>query len=358
VMYPFVNEKYGHAQFGWGGGMEHQTMSFVGGFGNSLLAHECAHQWFGDMISCKGWDEIWLNEGFATYFAAIYDEKYYPERFELWKSAAVNNITSAAEGTVHCNDTTSVQRIFDGRLSYRKGAYLLHMLRFTLGDSVFFSGLKSYCADTSIRYSYATTEDLKRNMEAISGKDLTRFFYEWYSSDGYPQFRIEWENNNSEVVFSLTQSSTSGTVPYFQTKVPVQFIGVSTDTIIVIDPVFNGQTFSINLPFTVIQIAIDPRHEIISANNQVFQKSAISGEAIEVYPVPFNDMLFVNSTRADNRILSLRFYSVTGKLLFEREGISEQTSVISFQELASGNYLLEVLTGEGTLRKKVSVSRR
>ena len=74
-LYPFINEKYGHAQFGWGGGMEHQTVSSMGGFSNGLMAHELAHQWYGDMITCADWHHIWLNEGFATYLEAVYIEE-------------------------------------------------------------------------------------------------------------------------------------------------------------------------------------------------------------------------------------------------------------------------------------------
>jgi len=76
-----MNERYGHVHFGWGGGMEHQTVSFVGSFDYELLAHELLHQWYGDAVTCGSWHDIWLNEGFATYFTALSQEKFFPQVF-------------------------------------------------------------------------------------------------------------------------------------------------------------------------------------------------------------------------------------------------------------------------------------
>ncbi|WP_167610582.1 M1 family metallopeptidase [Maribellus sediminis] len=148
--YPFADEKYGHAQFGWGGGMEHQTMSFMGAFNLRLIAHELAHQWFGDYITLGTWQDIWLNEGFATYLHALAYENLAPEEWPIWKQSSVTSITSNTGGSVFVDDTTSVSRIFNYRLSYQKGGYLLHMLRWVLGDEDFFKGLRSYFSDPEI----------------------------------------------------------------------------------------------------------------------------------------------------------------------------------------------------------------
>ena len=98
VSYPFSKEKYGHAQFGWGGGMEHQTMSFVGSFGYELIAHELVHQWFGDKITCSSWRDIWLHEGFATFFAGAAIERFKPEEYYAWKYSALQSIISKPNG--------------------------------------------------------------------------------------------------------------------------------------------------------------------------------------------------------------------------------------------------------------------
>jgi aminopeptidase N len=138
ITYPFFKEKYGHCQFGWGGGMEHQTMTYLVSFDYSLMAHECAHQWFGDMVTCGSWEDIWLNEGFATYWQGMTVEHYDPSNWMGWKQSQRDYIISQPDGSVLCTDTTDVGRIFDGRLTYSKGAYLLHMLRWTVGDAAFF----------------------------------------------------------------------------------------------------------------------------------------------------------------------------------------------------------------------------
>src|SRR4051812_9397208 len=116
--YPFMKEKYGHAQFSWGGGMEHQTSTFIVNIGESLIAHELGHQWFGDKVTCGSWKDVWLNEGFATFLASLYMEKKYPSSAINNRQSDINTITSQPGGSVLVDDTTNVNRIFDDRLSY------------------------------------------------------------------------------------------------------------------------------------------------------------------------------------------------------------------------------------------------
>ena len=153
----------------WGGGMEHTTMSFMGSWSRGLIAHELAHQWFGNKITCGSWEDIWLNEGFATYLdGLVYENFDGQDVFSQWRKAVVNSVTSSPSGSTFVTDTTSVSRIFNSRLSYRKGAMILHMLRYKIGDDNFFQGVKNYLADPTLAYSYAKTEDLQRHLEATS----------------------------------------------------------------------------------------------------------------------------------------------------------------------------------------------
>jgi aminopeptidase N len=137
-----ANEKYGHAQFGWGGGMEHTTVSFMGGFTRGLIAHEMAHQWFGDKVTCGSWKDIWLNEGFATYLASLVIENFDGETaFITDKNSMINNITSQSwrSSLLDRFRSNKCKRIFSQAVeSYNKGAMVLNMLRLKLGDATFF----------------------------------------------------------------------------------------------------------------------------------------------------------------------------------------------------------------------------
>ena len=188
-IYPFAKEKYGHAQFGWGGGMEHQTMSSMGSFSSGLQAHELAHQWFGDMVTCASWEDIWLNEGFATYLTALTYEFLSPtsSAWMSWKTSTINSVTKEPGGSTWVEDTTNISRIFNYRLSYQKGALLLHMLRWKLGDNDFFQGARNYLQDPDLAYGYATTSDLQRHLEEVSGLDLSVFFCRLVLWPGIPQ---------------------------------------------------------------------------------------------------------------------------------------------------------------------------
>jgi len=161
--YPFAAEKYGNAQFGFGGGMEHTTVSFMGSFGRNLVAHELAHQWFGNKVTCGTWKDIWLNEGFATYLSGLVVDHFDgPGAFVNWRASLIANICSLPGGALYLTDAeaTNVNRIFSSRLSYNKGAMVVSMLRWKLGDDVFFSAMNQYLNAPGLAFGYAVTQDL------------------------------------------------------------------------------------------------------------------------------------------------------------------------------------------------------
>jgi hypothetical protein len=188
--YGFTDEKYGEAQFQFSGGMEHQTNTCIGGGGTtseSVVAHELFHQWFGDLVTCYDFHHIWLNEGFATYGEALWQE-------QIGGTAAyfadINGDRYLGTGTVYVPDATDENRVFDSNLSYAKGGMVLHMLRHILGDATFFAGLQQY--RTTWGYQSATTENFRDVMESVSGMNLHNFFQEWIYGDFHPHYSFSW----------------------------------------------------------------------------------------------------------------------------------------------------------------------
>lgn len=273
-LYPFQNEKYGHAQFNKGGGMEHQTMTFVNTFGYELLAHELAHHWFGDKVTCGSWEDIWLNEGFATYLSGLCYERLQPHLWYNFKSIRISAATSLPDGSVRVDDTTSVARVFSGRLSYSKGAMVLHMLRWVCGDSAFFAGVRNYVNDPALAYGYARTPDLQAHLEAASGRDLDGFFADWYYGQGFPTYDIAWSKNPvNEVTITVRQAPSHPSVPFFDLPLPVKLTDGTRDTLLVLNHLSNGQVFTAALDFNPTELVFDPDLWIVSRDNFVQEVS-------------------------------------------------------------------------------------
>jgi aminopeptidase N len=218
--YPFIDEKYAIYQFPFGGGMEHQTATGQGGnhaFDETLTAHEAAHQWWGDMVTCATWNDIWLNEGFATYSAALWYEHRSGTRIPEALHDYMNDVRpTALAGTVYVYDISDPSRIFSGNYSYRKGAWVLHMLRGVVGYENFLKILDLY--RERYEYSSADTEDFREVAEEVWGNDLGWFFDQWIYGGGAPAYRsyrreyevsgqryleIAIEQSQNEAVFTM-----------------------------------------------------------------------------------------------------------------------------------------------------------
>jgi hypothetical protein len=359
ITYPFADEKYGHAQFGWGGGMEHQTMSFVADFNHGLIAHECAHQWFGDHVTCGSWQDIWLNEGFATYFEGLTEERYFPSIWQTWKQDRINNITSNPGGSVLCDDTTSVGRIFDGRLSYNKGAYLLHMLRWKLGDSVFFTALRNYLNAPGISANYARTQDLKAILESTSGQNLTNFFNQWYYNQGYPSYQVSYTQNMNVLNVTFTQTQSHPSVSFFEMPVPVKFIGAGRDTTIVFEHTFSGQSYTTTVNFPITSAQFDPELWILSKNNTVIigvDEYSNENNAVSLYPNPASDELSLLFNLSDKEEIMAQFYDVSGRLVLSKSLTPDKgrtTSSIDLGNLSPGIYEVRLQSKSFSLNKKL-----
>ena len=353
-VYPFANEKYGHAQFGWGGGMEHQTMSFMGGFSHMLQAHELAHQWFGDKVTCGSWQDIWLNEGFATYLEGLtYQYEIGPNTWQNWLTGKINHVTSAPGGSVFVTDTSSVSRIFSSRLSYSKGAMLLHMLRWKLGDEAFFQGVRNYVDAPELAYGYAKTDDLKGYLEAESGQDLTEFLEDWLYGQGYPTYHMRWFQDGSTLYVRLNQETSHPSVDFFEMPVPVRFlISGGIDTTIVFDHTFDGQQFAIEMPGNVGIVYFDQEKRIVSKGNTIVKGQFTNTneslfDAIKVFPNPVSDNVYF-SLPSGATLEAVRLFHVNGQLLTQRAG---NISELNLGTLPVGIYTIELQTSFGVVRR-------
>jgi hypothetical protein len=271
--YPFINEKYGHAQFGWGGGMEHQTISSMGGFSNMLIAHELAHMWFGDKITCKDWHHIWLNEGFATYGECIINEAWYGKAG--YDSYIANEMASArnAVGSIWVQDISQVWEIFNGSRSYAKGAVVLHMLRGIVGDSVFFNILQSYAADPNVAYGVAVTEDFQAVAENVAGMDLDYFFQQWIYGENYPKYH-SWHSksfisgNTWNVSLLITQDVNSNPA-FFTMPIQIKLTRAIGDTVITVFNNSASQHYNIAIEGEPLSMVFDPGNWILKTHSTI-----------------------------------------------------------------------------------------
>ena len=342
-LYPFAEEKYGYAQFEWGGGMEHQTMSFMVNFSFGLQAHETAHQWFGDKVTCGSWTDIWLNEGFATYLTGLTYERFSPDIYwPQWKISTSNSATSQPGGSVYVDDTTSVNRIFSGRLSYNKGSYLLHMLRWVVGDSAFFRGVRDYVQSPGIAYEFARTSDLQFHLEQESGIDLDGFFADWFYGQGHPSYKLEWQQDQSNINFRLSQVTSHPSVSFFEMPVPVHVYTSGGVQVFVLNHTFQDQVFTFETgDVTIDSIKIDPDRWLLSRDNEITPGIVSSvenwqNENFSIHPNPAIDIVQISPS---GLITDVILTDLTG----QQFKIEYKTDRINVSAVPAGFYILSLL---------------
>jgi aminopeptidase N len=229
-------------------------------------AHEIAHQWFGDSVSISTWADLWLSEGFATYFAGLFVEHYEgKDAFrEYMKRAAQQYFAYERErrAPIHDTETEDLFKLLN-RNNYEKGAWVLHMLRGTLGETAFFKGIRAYYLAHENRN--ATTEDLRAALEKASGMDLKEFFARWVYASGHPRYEVAWTWQSIKAkrgVLTIQLRQTQPDAP-FLTPLPVEIITSQGAQRTVLKPKGKETTTRIPLGSQPTDVRIDPDEIIL-----------------------------------------------------------------------------------------------
>lgn len=264
--YPFIKEKYGVAEFLWQiGAMEHQTLTGIGSnfvsgkrFFTDVYVHELAHQWFGDAVGPATWKDVWLNEGFATYCEALYVEHLAGAK--ALRSSMMSKFDESFSGTLY----DPGDDLFSS-LVYDKGAWVLNMLRWEIGDDAFFQSLRNYYE--KYKYKNASTEDFKKVCEETSGKNLNQFFRQWiYEGNNVPRVDYSWKANKESGDYDIKLNLKQVEKGFSGYDLPVEFLFKSesgktkTEKIRLTE---DNQEFHLKLDFEPIEVIPDPENRLL-----------------------------------------------------------------------------------------------
>ncbi len=351
--YPFADEKYGHSLAPMGGGMEHQTMSTIAGFGFTVIAHELAHQWFGDHVTCATWQDIWINEGFASYaeYLALGNLES-RKAADDWMTNAHVRAMKEPDGSVYIpfEDAGNISRIFNYNLSYKKGASFLHMIRYELADdSLFFAVLRAY--QKKYADSVATGKDFEHVLEAVSGKDFKDFFDQWYDGKGYPRESLSWFQDRDSLFIRSIQTP-SGSTPLFKMHFDILIHSDSGDTLVRVFQKENNRLFVIPFRQPVLQVIPDPHHWMlmeVSSVSHVISPGDREGNIV-LYPNPAQDEVFIYPPVSIPE-MNIKIMDIKGKTIAYYRLIKYPYR-LDVSKLPQGIYLFRIESGKNAWVKK------
>ncbi len=369
--YPFASEKYGHAEFTFGGGMEHQTMSSMGASSVGIVAHELAHQWYGDNVSPKTWPHLWLNEGFATYGELVYWEERAGVYPGIFASTLASRYTSAqsAVGTLVLQDTTNVNNMFSFSRVYAKGAIVLHMLRYVVGDAVFKDILRAYTADPLVQYGVGTTTDFKRVAEIVSAMELDPFFNQWVTTGtGYPTYAMSsnWQASGGGytvwVAVAQTQAMPQSNVSIFEMPLDIAVQTTGGEERFRVNNDRRIQMFEVFVSSQPLSVSLDPDKRILRSD--VVATAVPSGPPpaapaiVSLSPNPAGSSMEVHLYVGGPGDVTFHVYDVAGRRLLSRRMTTAQPDRIEMLDtssIATGIYFLRVTTPHGQATRKFAV---
>jgi aminopeptidase N len=267
-----------NAMYDFGGGMENVSATTLGqgsltdarsGFRNmaSLNSHELAHQWFGDLVTCKDWGQIWLNESFATFFQALYFEHSRGKNaYDREIDGDINSYLSEArryKRPIATNLYPNPDAMFDSH-TYPKGASVLHTLRRQLGDEAFFRGITLYL--TRNRHRPVESSDLASALTEASGVNVTPFFNQWIFKPGHPVLNYTWtyDDTSKEIALSVQQTQdTSDGTPIYEIPTEVGVIAGGKLTRIPVRLNAADQKFTLKTDTKPDAVLLDPDHDFL-----------------------------------------------------------------------------------------------
>ena len=364
-LYPFKNEKYGHSQANIGGGMEHQTMTTTSSFSSTLIAHELGHQWFGDNVTCATWNDIWLNEGFASYSEYLAIEKL-PLLFPTTNPTAYmqsihNNVLSQPGGSVFVPQASifDENRIFDGRLSYNKGSAIIHNLRFEMqDDNLFFQTLKNY--QQQYKNSVATADDFKLVAETTCGRSFTDFFNQWYYGEGYPTFNITYIRETPDSVILLVNETVSAPAitAFFKGLYEFKITSAQGDTTVKAYVTSNNQQFKFKYHKTPNGVIVDPNNWVLNATGTITNGGTIPVKLLSFDGIANNNCMAQLKWKTSNEQNILNYeieYSNDGSNFLKAGTVAARnnSNELSYQynyNLGSGNvhyFRLKITEADG-----------
>jgi aminopeptidase N len=333
IEHPFQKNGFAslNGDFVWGG-MENQTLTSLCPYCwyESIISHEFSHQWFGDMITCGTWADIWLNEGFATWTEAFWIEKTggYPGYISDIQSDASDYIAHNPGWAISVPDwainTPSVDTLFNLYITYDKAASALHQVRYLLGDSLFFQTLKAYCADTNLQFKSAITADFNAKVNEVSGANYDWYFTDWIYQPNHPIYQNRYSidsaaNGRWNITFQASQVQTNPAFFRMMLNFSVMFAD-STDTIFRAMNDVNNQIFTWTFNKKPIQFNFDPNDEIVLKQATTFlgvsQPEALEGfHLYQNIPNPTsNTTKIVYELKKDSHI-HLDIMDISGKII-------------------------------------------
>jgi len=317
--YPFIDEKYGMAVFGWGGAMEHQTITSYGAgliTGDNTFdyinAHELAHQWFGDLITMKYWSHIWLNEGFASYSEALWFEDLYGKA--VYDQYMMIQWSDHFNGPLWIEDSLNAGALFSSTV-YDKGSWTLHMLRGVLGDSLFFDAIREYATNKNMIFANATTENFRDICESVGGMKLDWFFDQWVYREGRPAYIVQWnvvDDNPYETRLAIVQKN----LPAYKMPINIKLSSLERSETITIWDSLEFQQFTFNTSFKPACLEFDPDNQILKT---ILDEAPSRFNVSTNYPNPFNAGTNINVFLADEDVIKFEVYNVLGQRVYQTQ---------------------------------------